>query len=152
MIETKEVTITSHDDNVQTTENLLIALKVYEDRIKSLRKELQQRLPKSTSTKTPWGKVTLSDASRITINGAGVFALLESKGVDPREFGECSVKIGERTLNELVACEILTNEEATSLVSVTDYEMLRVTPNEDAKEMIPKMTAPMTMLLESDDE
>jgi hypothetical protein len=134
-----------------TVVDKLLLLKLYEDRIKTLKRELQGEIPLNSSHKTDHGKVTHSEASRITIDGTGLFTILASKDLDPVAYGPCSVKCTEKDLERMISDGVLTPDEVAPLFSTTEYSTLRITPTKDAKELfISTMNATQPLLAKED--
>tara|TARA_B100000427_G_C15240483_1_gene477556 strand:+ start:199 stop:648 length:450 start_codon:yes stop_codon:yes gene_type:complete len=137
----------------QTVVDKLLLLKLYEDRIKVIKRELQEEIPLNSSHKTDHGKVTHSEASRITIDGKALYEMLCDKGINPSDYGPCSVKCTEKDLELMISNGELTSEEVSTLFSTKEYSTLRITPTKDAKEMfITAMNSTQPLLAKEDDD
>lgn len=135
-----------------SVEDKLILLKIYEDRIKALKSSLQAEIACDTSKSTPYGKVTLTAASRVTIDGALLYNKLQQQGVDPMLFGECSVKVDEATLSRLVSLGYISTDDVSVYFKETRYETLRVTVNANKRDDLLEIAHSSRLLLEHNDE
>ena len=130
-IEMTEQIATLPKDTIQDT---LVLIKLMEDTLKNLKAELSDQIDFG-KTDAMYGKIAKTEASRLNIKGNLAYDLLKDQGLDPADFGECSVKLTEKQLEELVSQGILTTDQLDAIISETKYTTTRITPSKDAKEI-----------------
>lgn len=118
----------------ETTQDKLVLIKLMEDALKKIKSDLAEEIDFGKLS-TEFGKVSKTEASRLNIKGDLIYDLLKSQDLDPTDYGQCSVKMTEKQLEELVSQGILTTDQLSDIISETRYTTVRVTPSKDAKEI-----------------
>lgn len=130
----------------------LILIKLYEDKLKQLKSEMKEAVPSDFSVTTPNGKVTKKIATRATYDGAVIYNAILLADRNPADFGQCSVKLTETQIEELVSRGIIPHTAAQSALKETTYETLRITPNKKTKQLFSELTVNGPKLLESKED
>ena len=117
-----------------TVQDKLVLIKLMEDTLKKLKAELSDQIDFG-KLQTEFGKVAKTEASRLNIKGDLVYDLLKSQGLNPSDYGQCSVKLTEKQLEELVSQGLLTTDQLSEIISETKYTTTRITPSKDAKDI-----------------
>jgi len=138
----------------QAVYDKLLMIKLYEQKIKELKADLQSQVAKESSVKTPMGKVTHTVSHRATIDGKAIYSALVRNDQNPLNWGECSVKVTETDIERMISQGIVTTEEAEGFISEKRIETVRITPTKDAKEQFNQMLSgysPTHLLLSNED-
>lgn len=132
----------------QSPYDRLILIKLYEDKLKELKKEYSSLIESDATKKAPWGKITKSSQSRVTLNGALLHDAIKSKGLDPSDYGQCSIKLTETDVELLVQQGVIDSDIADVCFKETTFETVRITPTKDAREQFELIHNNNTLLLE----
>ena len=131
----------------ESVHDKLVLIKLYEQALSDLKKQLQSEVVLNSTTKVEWGKVTMSEASRAKIDGQRLYDMILEAGHDPRQYGDVSVKVSESTLEQLCSEGIIDPDIVSDIMSETTYTTLRVTPTKESKEYFHSMIGNQPFLL-----